>query len=125
MIAFDGPSREFCVTRRIDTNTPLQALVTLNDPVYIEAAQALAERMQQSGPDLSEQLQFGYERALVQEADQSTLQQLEKLFEEAQQYYQENPEEIVKMVGDDDAELAALTVVANAILNLDEFVTKA
>ncbi|MGD1893781.1 MAG: DUF1553 domain-containing protein [Cyclobacteriaceae bacterium] len=125
MIAFDGPSREFCVTRRINTNTPLQALVTLNDPVYIEAAKALAEKMQQSAGDLSGQLKFGYERAVVREADQSKMQQLAKLYEEAQLYYQENPEEIEKMVGEDDAELAALTVVANAILNLDEFVTKA
>ena len=49
MVTFDSPSREFCQSRRIRTNTPLQALVTLNDPVYIEAAQALATYMQQHG----------------------------------------------------------------------------
>ncbi len=125
MIAFDGPSREFCVTRRINTNTPLQALVTLNDPVYVEAAQALARQMQQSASGVSEQLQFGYERAIIRDADQSKLDQLETLYQEAQQYYRENPEEITKMAGNDDADLAALTVVANVILNLDEFVTKA
>ncbi|MEM8967869.1 MAG: hypothetical protein AAGE93_15730 [Bacteroidota bacterium] len=81
--------------------------------------------MQQSASGVSEQLQFGYERAIIRDADQSKLDQLETLYQEAQQYYRENPEEITKMAGNDDADLAALTVVANVILNLDEFVTKA
>lgn len=125
MIAFDGPSREFCVTRRINTNTPLQALVTLNDPVYVEAAQSLAKQMQQAGSAPDEQLRFGYEQAMVSSIKPTKLKQLETLYEEARQYYQNNPEEIVKMAGEEDAELAALAVVANAIMNLDEFVTKA
>ena len=125
MIAFDGPSREFCVTRRIDTNTPLQALVTLNDPVFVEAAQTLAKQMQQAGEATTDQLRFGYEQAVVNPIEPDKLEQLQKLYTEAQQYYQENPEEVVKMAGLEDAELAALAVVANAILNLDEFVTKA
>ncbi|MEQ9443445.1 MAG: DUF1553 domain-containing protein [Cyclobacteriaceae bacterium] len=125
MIAFDGPSREFCVTRRIDTNTPLQALVTLNDPVYVEAAQALARQMQGAGKASEEQLRFGYERALAHTIETEKLEKLETLYQEAKQYYQENPEEVVEMAGEEDVALAALTVVANAILNLDEFVTKA
>nr|WKN34158.1 DUF1553 domain-containing protein [Tunicatimonas sp. TK19036] len=125
MIAFDGPSREFCVTRRINTNTPLQALVTLNDPVYVEAAQALARQMKQAGEASEEQLRFGYERALVHSIEPEKLEKLAALYEEAEQYYRENPDEVVKMAGEEDAELAALTVVANAIMNLDEFVTKA
>ena len=48
MTTFDAPSREFCTVRRIRTNTPLQALVTLNDPVFVEAAQALARRIVKS-----------------------------------------------------------------------------
>ncbi len=125
MIAFDGPSREFCVTRRIDTNTPLQALVTLNDPVFVEAAQSLAKQMQQAGEVPEDQLRFGYEQAIINPIEPKKLEQLKTLYVEAQQYYQENPEEVIKMAGGEDAELAALAVVANAILNLDEFVTKA
>ncbi|WKN42386.1 DUF1553 domain-containing protein [Tunicatimonas pelagia] len=125
MIAFDGPSREFCVTRRIDTNTPLQALVTLNDPVFVEAAQSLAKQMQQAGEATQDQLRFGYRQAIANSLETTKLEQLEKLYAEAQQYYQDNPDEVVKMAGKEDAELAALAVVANAILNLDEFVTKA
>jgi len=125
MIAFDGPSREFCVTRRIDTNTPLQALVTLNDPVFVEAAQSLAKQMQQAGEAPADQLRFGYEQAIINPIEPKKLEQLNTLYAEAQQYYQKNPEEVVKMAGEEDAELAALAVVANAILNLDEFVTKA
>ena len=51
MITFDAPSREFCTVRRVRTNTPLQALTTLNDPVFFEAARAMADRMVKEGGD--------------------------------------------------------------------------
>ena len=61
MITMDAPSREICSIRRITTNTPLQALITLNDTVYIEAAQALARRMARDveGADLNKRLEYG------------------------------------------------------------------
>ena len=124
MISFDAPSREFCVTRRIPTNTPLQALVTLNDPVYIEAARALAQKMIKNGEDTQSMIREGYLRALLQEVDEETLATLEELYQESVSYYELFPEEITEMAGTEDKNLAALTVVANAIMNLDEFVTK-
>src|SRR5690606_28113738 len=65
MVSFDAPSREFCVSQRNQTNTPLQALVTLNDPVYVEASRALARRMAAAGGALDEQIQSGYRSALL------------------------------------------------------------
>src|SRR5690606_4634269 len=58
---FDAPSREFCTVRRLPTNTPLQALVTLNDPVYIEAAVALAKRMQSHAEDTKQHIARGWQ----------------------------------------------------------------
>jgi len=124
MITFDSPSREFCVSRRVRTNTPLQALVTLNDPAYVEAAQALARRMHASSA-VEAQLRTGYRLALARDPDAETLQALRDLYDEAAQYYASDPVAATAMSSRDEApEHAALTVVANAILNLDAFVTK-
>ncbi len=127
MIAFDSPSRELCVTRRIRTNTPLQALVTLNDPVFMEAAKSLAKRMlEEGGESLEKQIASGYRMAMAKEVSSKKQQALVQLYQESMDYYQNNPEEMIKMVGEgeDNQQLAALTVVANAMMNLDEFVTK-
>ena len=149
MIAFDSPSREFCVSRRIRTNTPLQALVTLNDPVYLEAAAALAARMRATGgDDLAACIQAGYRRALAREADAETVEILLDLYQQAERELareKENPSILPvvnrpkppqKAASDKDKPEAApepepefeiqdpMTVVANAIMNLDAFVTK-
>ena len=138
MMSFDTPSREFCVTRRIDTNTPLQALVMMNDTVYVEAARGLAQRVlgrdsltvEEATDEASvsitpeEQIKTAYALALMQEISPEKLDALRALHEEAVRYYAEHPEEVPKLVGEENAELAALTVVASAIMNLDEFVTK-
>lgn len=123
MLTFDSPSREFCVVRRINTNTPLQALITLNDPVYVEAARALAQRMKKSD-QVEEQIKRGYYFAMVQEIDVKKLAELELLYKQALQHFKEDSAQAEEMVGEKDVNLAALTVVANAILNLDEFITK-
>ncbi|GAB3645960.1 hypothetical protein GCM10028791_05050 [Echinicola sediminis] len=125
MIAFDGPSREFCVNRRIDTNTPLQALVTLNDPVYVEAAQALAKKMQASGKQLDKQITKGFELALFAPPSESDLNTLEKLYQEAKEHFEQTGEGLENLdKNQNDIELNSLTVVANAIMNLDAFITK-
>ncbi len=122
MVSFDSPSREFCVSRRIRTNTPLQALITLNDPVYLEASHVFAKQMMKNSPDNPEQaIKTGYKMALSQEPDQETLEILNKL------YYNANTElkgELVASREQPAVRLDAMTVVANAIMNLDEFVTK-
>ena len=126
MVAFDSPSREVCVSRRVPTNTPLQALVTLNDPVYIEAAREMAHAMKANGNnDLSASLRFGFSQALVREPVPRELDILMTLYQDAYFEYKEERGVIATAsVRESDIELDAYTVVANAILNFDEFLTK-
>ena len=124
MTTFDSPSREFCVSRRINTNTPLQALITLNDPVYMEAAQALAQQMKEVD-QVDEQIKIGYRLAMARDIDTGKLYELQLLYRQALQHFQEEPKAAEELTGGKDFALAALTVVANAIMNLDEFLTKA
>ena len=114
------------MTRRIATNTPLQALVTLNDPVLIEAAAALAERMRQAAASQPPQAQIaeGYRLAMVREITPGKLEELVSLYADALEHYEDHPDKAEAFVGQKDSQLAALTVVANVILNLDEFITK-
>ncbi len=121
MATFDSPSREFCVSRRIRTNTPLQALVSLNDPVFIEAAQALAERMQKAEDPIT----AGYTYAMGTSPNREALDVLTALYTDAFTHYTEGTEDAARLIGDhESAELAAFTIVANAILNLDQFLMK-
>ncbi len=134
MVTLDGPSREICTIRRINTNTPLQALVTLNDPVYIEAAQALARRMKREGGDtLDKQLIFGLRLALVRPPTPREIELLSGLYTRRLQEFTARPEAAVLLATDplgplpdgwNAAELAALTAVCNVILNLDESLTR-
>jgi hypothetical protein len=131
MMTFDAAGREICISRRIRTNTPLQALVTLNDTVYIMAARGLARQMQQAGAKVEEQVQKGYQLAVFKQPKPQVVQILKDLYAQADQFYLENPEELEKFLGGKEAkeqpdskQLAALTIVANAIMNLDEFVMK-
>lgn len=125
-ITFDAPSREFCLPRRIDTNTPLQALVSLNDPVYLETARYLARRAReyagQSDPGL--QLRIMYSLAMGRGMDEEKLGDLLELYRETGVYFDNDPEAICQFTGEEDRELAILTVVANVMMNLDEFVMK-
>jgi len=125
MMTFDGASREVCTARRIRTNTPLQALVTLNDSVYVEASYQLARQMR-SKNSLNDQLAFGYESATGQKINKEKLVILERLYSTALKEYQDGN---IKLVSSQTQktelpETKALAMVATAILNLDEFVTK-
>ncbi|QDH77901.1 DUF1553 domain-containing protein [Echinicola soli] len=125
MMAFDSPSREVCVNRRISTNTPLQALVTLNDPVYIEAAQALAKKMSISEGSVKDQIAYGYELALFEAPTEATLKTLVALYEEAKDHFGNGKFSLVNLDQEiKDPDMNAKTIVANAIMNLDVFVTK-
>ena len=134
MVSFDAPSREFCVVRRPRSNTPLQALTLLNDPVYVECAQALAKRMLTEGGAIAEQrAAFGLRVCLSREPKAGEATQLASLAEKELNRYKEDSDSATKLVkftgtGEketaDCAELAAWTVVANVLLNLDEFVMK-
>ncbi|MHC2068636.1 DUF1553 domain-containing protein [Bremerella sp. T1] len=130
MATFDAPSREVCTIRRITTNTPLQALVTLNDPVYIEAAQALGHEVwKQQDKSLEAKLEYAFYRSLQRPPTAQETARLKQLFEQAKSQYAEMPEEATKLATDplgplpDGAaadEMAAWTIVGNVLLNLDE-----
>ncbi|MCE7070747.1 DUF1553 domain-containing protein [Dyadobacter sp. CY327] len=127
MVTFDAPSREFCQSRRILTNTPLQALVTLNDPVYLEAAEKLATRMQQRGKTPEQQLKEGYRMLTFQNIEQKNLNVLVKVYKQALDAYKKKPVEADSILAygkERTPELAALTISANVMLNLDNVITK-
>jgi hypothetical protein len=127
-MTFDSGSREVCTIRRTVTNTPLQALITLNDPVYVEAAYHLAKTMK-TGSDLDESIGKGYEKATQSIIKGETLTVLKELYQTSLAEFENNMEAARDLLHfedvDSSAELAALTVVASAIMNLDEFLTKA
>ena len=132
MATFDAPDRQVCTVRRPRTNTPLQALVTLNDPVYVEAAQALARRMvREGGGDASGRAARGFRLVLARHPRPAELERLVRLHADTRGTYTAQPEDAMKMATDplgpipadlevEPADLAAWTVVANVILNLDE-----
>jgi hypothetical protein len=127
MLTFDGPSREVCTVRRIRSNTPLQALATLNDTTFTEASQALAKRMMVGkNKDVQSKIKTGYSIALAHDPDQKSLDRLVALYEKAKTYYTKNDTKALAMSGTEEnkKELASLTIVATAIINTDEFVTK-
>lgn len=134
MIAFDAPSREVCALNRVRTNTPLQALVTLNDPVYVEAAQALARKAIGPGfADDAERVRDLVMRVLARPATDEEVETLLALLTDARAEYATNEEKANAMAtnplgpvppGIDTIEAAAYTAVANVLLNLDETVTK-
>jgi hypothetical protein len=121
-MTFDASSREVCTARRVVTNTPLQALVTLNDPVYFEAARALAKRMKNAGESIEDRARWGFHCVTSKPLDDEGAARLARLFADALARYQSAPELSAK--AGDDAELAALTLVASTLLNLDDALTK-
>jgi hypothetical protein len=127
MLTFDAPSREFCVTRRIRTNTPLQALAVLNDTVTTQVSVALAKRMiSEGGTNLHSQITKGYELALLRSPKPETINKLVDFYNKASGYYAKNDKKAVDLVGTKDkaAQLAPLSLVASVIINQDEFLTK-
>jgi hypothetical protein len=134
MTAFDAPSRNFCTVNRPRTNTPLQALVTLNDPVYVEAAQALGRRMvREGGTSVPERLTYGFRLCLTRPPKEAELRRLIDLYEKAKAGYAKNRPAAEQMAtlplgplpkDADPVEMAAWTVVGNVLLNLDEVLTK-
>ena len=129
MATFDAPNREVCTLRRARTNTPLQALVTLNDPVYIEAAQALARKVIRMDGSASDKAAAAIEWALSRPATLAERERLVSLFDAAKEKLASSSENAKKIAtvplgpapeGVEVVDLAAWTVVANAVLNLDE-----
>ncbi len=133
MSAFDAPDRETCVIRRARTNTPLQALVLLNDPTYVEAARAFAERIIHHNADDTERLKFAFRSALARLPADGEHAVVNDLLATARKRFSAQPDaaKMLLTVGNskedrtiEPSELAAWTSVASILLNLDETISK-
>jgi hypothetical protein len=134
MTTFDAPSREICTLRRVRTNTPLQAFVTLNDPVYVEIAQALARRIvTEGGATAEERARYGLSLCLCRPPAPEQVQQVLKLYQNERERYRKDGKAAAEMAtsqlgplppGMEADDLAAWTVVANVLLNMDGVLTK-
>ncbi|MFO1449604.1 MAG: DUF1553 domain-containing protein [Opitutaceae bacterium] len=133
MVAFDAPNREVCTLRRDRSNTPLQALVTLNDPVYIEAAQGLARILVQRSTAVEEGIRLGFRRVLARPPTEAEVRPLVTLFRTALDAYTRDPAQAAALIAQPEnpppasipaPTLAAWTTVANVLLNLDETLMK-
>lgn len=135
MIIFDAPPREECTVRRQSTSTPMQALVMLNDPQFIEASRLIAERMlREGGANDVERIGFAFRLATSRAASKEEIQLLQDLLEERREEFGNAPQkaEAYLNIGEfpdsgefEKTELAAYAQVANAILNLTESIQKA
>ncbi|MCW3118095.1 MAG: hypothetical protein JWM28_2177 [Chitinophagaceae bacterium] len=129
MLTFDGAPRVVCTARRIRTNTPLQALATLNDSAYLDMSRHFAYRMQkEAGKDVQLQIARGYELMLYKKIPAAKLLVFEDLYKKALDEFKTDADKTCEIIGMDNEnnnpETAALVVVANAMLNLDEVVMK-
>jgi hypothetical protein len=134
MDIFDGPTREACVVRRERTNTPMQALVTMNDPQFVEAARVLAQKaLQASRTDANGAIDFMTVRVLARTFAPAERTIVTRAYEDFLAHYRANPTAATQLlaVGESPAvqalppaELAALTMVANQLFSLDETLNK-
>jgi len=125
MVLFDMMAREVCTVRRISTNTPLQALVTLNDSVFVEASIHFANRMiKEGGFEISDQINYGYKLMMCKDISDEKLEILLKLYKSL------NNENLVKNVAyhednsPEEKHLQAMRIIANTLFNIDEFMMK-
>jgi hypothetical protein len=132
-INFDATARTACTVRRSRSNTPLQALTLLNDPVYVDAARALAKRILAELPDAgtAERIRHGFQLCVARTPDALEVSLLERLFEQQAAVYGANGEAAKAVAGKFTpppgtmpGDFAAWHAVATALLNLDEMITK-
>ncbi len=133
MMTFDAVSRDFCMVKRETTSTPLQALVMLNDPQIVEAASMLAMKSIESNSEVDLRIAFMFQLATSRQPDAVELASLVEYFEEELTRFQKDnaaaeaflqntvKEETIKT---DTATLAAYTLIANTIMNIDETITR-
>ena len=134
MLTFDAVSREVCTAKRESTSTPLQALVLVNDPQFVEAARVLAQRLWRHAPaDAALRVEMAFRLATGRRPEPREREILEQAYEEQRALFGENPEEARQYLGTGEApvladvpvdELAATAVLASTLMNLDEFVMK-
>jgi hypothetical protein len=133
MATFDAPDRETCVIRRARTNTPLQALVLLNDPTYLEASRKLAERVLLAESSVDARLQMAVRIVLVRDPDAAELNWLRELLKSAEDEYRGQSDTAKRLLAVGNApsdshlsveEVASWTTVMSVLLNLDETISK-
>src|SRR5262249_43213786 len=134
MAAFDAPSREICAIKRVRTNTPLQSFVTMNDPVYVEAAQALARRIvREGGSDVARRVRYALPLCQCRPPRPGQVEPLVSLYAAELERYRKDRNAAMALAtepigplppGTDAADLAAWTAVSNVLLNLDSVLSK-
>jgi hypothetical protein len=126
MTVFDAPSREVCTVRRVRTNTPLQALTMLNDPVFVEASQALAKRvMKDAGSTPADRARLAFRLCTGRAPKPAELSTVVESYQQQLTHFKGVPQAAAKLDGSGaDAETAAWTMISNSLLGLDETVTK-
>ena len=134
MLLFDSPNREICTVKRSRTNTPLQALALLNEVTYVEAARHLAGRMiQEGGTSMAERIAWAFRVVTARKPAAEELAVLTARCAARLERFKQNPDAAMQLITQgatpsdatfDPAELAACTITANVLLNLDEVVTR-
>ena len=134
LVTFDGPNREWCTVQRPITNTPLQAMLLMNDPIYVEAARVMAHRvMKEGGSGAEERLRYAFKLCVARGPSEREMRVLSSSLEKHLETYRKDKEAAEKLVsvGEsekakdvDIAEHAAWTALMNTLLNLDETLTK-
>jgi hypothetical protein len=134
LFAFDAPTREECTVNRTISNTPLQALVLLNDPLYVEASRVFAENiLKEGGTNFNQRLTWAFERAVDRAPTEQERQILATLYRANLSRFRKAPENAKQLVTVGEAplpektkpvDLAAMTTVARAILNMHETITR-
>ena len=130
MLTFDAPERTICSVKRQSTSTPLQALVLLNDPTYIESSRVLAQQLIPTAPEqLTRQIAGAFHRITAREPSPEEISTLESLYHRMKDHYQDQSEEASTLLHtgaspvtdtEDHPTLAAMTMVVSTIFNLDE-----
>ncbi len=133
MLNFDAAERHFCITKRQKTSTPLQALVVMNDPQFVEASRVLAQHMLKNGRSVDEQIDYAFTALTSRLPDPKEKLVLKELYDEELKDFSRNPKRMksILSVGEypldktlDPAQLAAGTIVASTVMNFDEFLIK-
>ncbi|WP_090377047.1 DUF1553 domain-containing protein [Dyadobacter sp. SG02] len=133
MLNFDAAERHFCITKRQKTSTPLQALVVMNDPQFVEASRVLAQHMLKNGQTIDEQIDYAFTALTSRLPDPKEKMVLKELYDEELKDFSHNPKRMksILAVGEypldktlNPAQLAAGTIVASTVMNFDEFLIK-
>jgi hypothetical protein len=133
MLNFDASERHFCITKRQKTSTPLQALVVMNDPQFVEASRVLAQQMMKVGSSPEQRIAYGFLALTSREPSAKELMILKDLYREEYQDFSKNPKRVKAILASGEypvdkqlnpVELAANTIVASTVMNFDEFVIK-